>query len=60
MPDKKEALIQEVIDYVQLAFRERIGRSTAQGYLAPLQKAVPNKMPVILPVNNRRTTQISG
>lgn len=37
IPDKTEAILQEIIDYVGMAFGEKISRSTAQNYLAPLK-----------------------
>lgn len=36
LPDKTEALLQEVIDYVALAFEETISRTTAQQYIKSL------------------------
>ena len=33
LPDKAEALVQEVIDYVSFTFGEQISRSSVQGYL---------------------------
>lgn len=33
LPEKKEAQIQEVVDFVQEAFGEKVARSTAQSYL---------------------------
>ncbi len=42
VPQKREALIQDVIDFVKAAFKEDITRSTAQRYLQPLlQQAQP-------------------
>lgn len=38
LPEKKEALVQEVIDFVRVAFGVEISRSTAQTYLRGLQK----------------------
>jgi len=48
-PEKAEALYQEVIEYVQLAFNEKISRTTAQGYIQRIQ----NQMPEILPQMNQ-------
>jgi len=42
LPDKNEAVVQEIIDFVALAFEETLSRSTAQQYM----KALPEKMPV--------------
>ena len=46
-PKKAEALYQEIIEYVELAFGEKISRTTAQGYIRHIQ----NRTPEILPEN---------
>jgi hypothetical protein len=44
-PPKAEAMVQEVMDFVSLAFDQRISRTTAQSYLAPLRARLPKIMP---------------
>lgn len=45
---KAESMVQDVIDFVQLAFRETIGRTTAQSYLAGCgQSEMPENLPEI-------------
>ncbi|PDT19387.1 hypothetical protein [Rhizobium hidalgonense] len=45
VPAKREALIQEVADFVKTAFREDIKRSTIQRYLMQIDDAATSKKP---------------
>jgi hypothetical protein len=45
LPEKTEAILAEVIDFVQTAFKQSIVRSTAQSYIAGLNLIAPENLP---------------